>query len=309
MASQQNETEPQEMIPAAQKTRTLAHMNKSHRPDMRHILIHYGSVPAAPMLWLAEARARVNAESTLDKAQVEADGFGGVGGVGGVGGAEGVEGVGGVGSAEGEEDAAGGGEDLDPVMVDIDLEGITLRLPGCGDERVYVVRFEPRLAGWGERRERLVGMTRAAREALGAVAEGDGEGEKGVVVREYMPPRVGSDMVIFLAVLFYYFTFGLVRAGCFVPGGLPAWAVEMVRFPGGVDGFKWLVNTIFVPVLAIHVFETWLLERTKLQKFGVPRGSRVWWLWVGSVFIEGARAFTRFNIVVARLKAEGKKQR
>lgn len=190
-------------------------------------------------------------------------------------------------------------------MVDIDLEGIALRLPGCGDgERVYRVRIEPRLGAWGERRERLVGMTRAAEEALGVVAEGEG-----VVVREYMPPRVPYDLAVFVAVLFYYFTFGLVRAGGFAPGGLPALVVETVRFPGGVGGLTWLVDAIFVPVLAIHLVETWLLERTRLQKFGVRRGSRVWCLWVGSVFIEGAMAFKRFDIVVERLKAEGKKGR
>jgi hypothetical protein len=269
-------------------------MNDSHRSDLRHILIPYGSEPPAPLLWLAEARARVNKESVLDKT------VGGVEGVGAVGGVTGV--VGGV--VEGDGEGEGGGRDDDPVMVDIDLEGITLRLPGCGDEeRVYVVRFEPRLGAWGERRERLVGMTRVAKEALGVAAT------EGVVVREYMPPRVPYDLAVFVAVLFYYFTFGLVRAGGFAPGGLSALVVETVRFPGGVAGLKWLVNAIFVPVLAIHLVETWLLERTRLQKFGVRRGSRVWWLWVGSVFIEGAMAFKRFDIVVERLKAEGKKGR
>jgi hypothetical protein len=267
-------------------------MNDSHRPDLRYILIHYGSEPPAPPLWLAEARARVNAESVLDKT-VE-------GAAGGVDGPRGLAGDG---------DGEGGGRDDDPVLVDIDLEGIALRLPGCGDEeRVYVVRFEPRLGAWGERRERLVGMTRAAKEALGVVTRGNGEGE-GVVVQEYMPPRVPYDLAVFLAVLFYYFTFGLVRAGAFAPGGLPALVVETVRFPGGVGGLKWLVDAIFVPVLAIHLVETWLLEKTRLQKFGVRRGSRVWYLWVGSVFIEGAMAFKRFDIVVERLKAEGKKGR
>jgi fumarate reductase subunit C len=70
-----------------------------------------------------------------------------------------------------------------------------------------------------------------------------------------------------------------------------------------------LVRTIFVPVLGIHVAETWWLERSRLKRFGVRRGSKVWWLWVVSVFIEGAMAFKRFDIVVERLKGEGKKGR
>jgi predicted CDP-diglyceride synthetase/phosphatidate cytidylyltransferase len=76
-----------------------------------------------------------------------------------------------------------------------------------------------------------------------------------------------------------------------------------------VEQFTWLVEAIFVPVVVLHVFETWLLERTKLQKFGVRRGSAVWWKWVVSVFIEGAMAFKRFDLVVAKLRAQGKKGR
>ncbi|KAK3899596.1 hypothetical protein C8A05DRAFT_17990 [Staphylotrichum tortipilum] len=198
----------------------------------------------------------------------------------------------------------------DPLLLDISLASLTLHLPRTNT--VHTVPLNPPLATWDERRARLVDMTRAARAALGVPDEATGEGAV-VVVAEYMPPRVPYDLAIFLAVLFYYFTFALVRLGLLDPSNgsaaavLAQTAVEASRFPGGVDGFVWLVNAIFVPVVGIHVFETWLLERTKLSKFGVRRGSKVWWMWVGSVFIEGAMAFKRFDIVVARLKAEGKK--
>ncbi len=196
--------------------------------------------------------------------------------------------------------------DADPLLLDITLTSLTLRLPRT--KTTHVVAFNPPLANWDERRARLVEMTHAARAALGV----DGVEGK-VVVAEYMPPRVPYDLGVFLAVLFYYFTFALVRLGLFDPlnegaaAVLVQKAVEMSRFPGGVDGFVWLVNTIFLPVLGIHLFETWLLERRKLSKFGVRRGSKVWWMWIGSVFIEGAMAFKRFDIVVERLQTEGRK--
>ncbi|KAH6851158.1 hypothetical protein B0I37DRAFT_129649 [Chaetomium sp. MPI-CAGE-AT-0009] len=192
-----------------------------------------------------------------------------------------------------------------PLMTDIDLASITLQLPGRPGV-LHRVLFEPPLGGWGERRGRLVEMTRVAREALGVGAAAD-DGEKTVVVDEYMAPRVPYDLAIFVAVLVYYVCFGLVWMGCVTPGSIPARAVEAVRFPGGVDGFTWLVEAIFVPVVVLHAFETWLLERTKLQKYGVRRGSAVWWMWVVSVFIEGFMAFKRFDVVVERLKGKGKK--
>lgn len=237
---------------------------------MRHILAHYGAVPPAPSSYTAATKAN------LDLAEAD---------------------------------------DTNPLMLDMSLTSLTLRLPAT--DTLHAVALDPPLASWEERRARLVEMTRVAREALGVVVEENGaDGGKGnvtaaavVVVNEYMPPRVPYDLTIFLAVLFYYSTWVLVQAGGLGAGGVAARVVEGVRFPGGVAGFAWLVRTIFVPVLGIHVFETWLLERTRLRKFGVRRGSRVWWLWVGSVFVEGAMAFKRFDIVVERLKAEGKKKR
>ncbi|KAL2130647.1 hypothetical protein VTI74DRAFT_6128 [Chaetomium olivicolor] len=199
----------------------------------------------------------------------------------------------------------------DPLMTDVSLSSITLRLPAT--DSTHVVAFVPPLASWDDRRTRLVEMARNARAALGISDDGDeegnrkGKGKGKVVVNEYMPPRVPYDITIFLAVLFYYFTFALLQMGCFAPGTLPATVVEMVRFPYGLEGFRWLVKTIFVPVLGIHLAETWWLERSRLRKFGVRRGSAVWWLWVGSVFIEGAMAFKRFDIVVMRLREEGRK--
>lgn len=263
---------PEEEIPPAQKARTIAHMNNDHRADMGYILAHYGAVPPVPSSYPQHARTTIPA---------------------------------GAADSSGAED--------DPVMLDIDLASITLRLPRSGT--THSVLFSPPLAGWADRRARLVEMTRVAKEALGVVSTSDdhGEGGKGaaavVVVNEYMPPRVPYDAFVFGAVLFYYFTFVLVRLGYFAPGTLPSRVVEWARFPGGVEGYRWLVDAIFVPVLAIHVTETWWLERTRLRVFGVRRGSAVWWLWVGSVFVEGFMAFKRFDLVVERLRREGKKGR
>jgi hypothetical protein len=253
-----------EPTPPAQKARTLAHMNNDHRVDMRHILLHYPAVPPVPPSFSAKFNPKVNPAAIKTAGQAN--------------------------------------DDDDPIMLDITLTSITLRLPRS--DTVHSVAFNPPLAEWGERRARLVEMTKSARAALG-IADGD----EGVVVNEYMPPRVPYDLAIFLAVPIYYFCFWLVWMGWVGEGTVVGGVVEGVRFPGGVGGFTWLVRTIFWPVLGIHVAETWWLERSRLRRFGVRRGSGVWWLWVVSVFIEGAMAIKRFDIVVERLRREGKKER
>ncbi|KAK4133135.1 hypothetical protein BT67DRAFT_479253 [Trichocladium antarcticum] len=197
----------------------------------------------------------------------------------------------------------------DPLMLDVDLSAIVLRLPGpdtttTTTTTTITIPFTPPLQTWDARRARLVEMTRAARDALGVPDVAAPAKPVVVVVDEYMPPRWPYDAAVFLAVLGYHAAFVVLRLGGFAAGGLAARAVEGVGFPGGVGGFRWLVETIFVPVLGIHVAETWWLERTRLREFGVARGSRVWWLWVGSVFVEGAMAFKRFDLVVERLRAE-----
>ncbi|KAL2024114.1 hypothetical protein VTK56DRAFT_9894 [Thermocarpiscus australiensis] len=213
-------------------------------------------------------------------------------------------------------------------MADIDLSAITLRLPshtgGTTTTTTPLARvaFDPPLRHWDERRARLVDMTRVARQALGVpdpdpdpdldLDSSSQSGETVVTVDEYMPPRPG-DWLILLSVVFYFALFALFRTGWFAQHGSGAAAaaramVEMCRFPYGVEGLRWVTEVIFVPVVGIHAAEAWWLERTRLRKFGVMRGSRVWWFWMVSVFVEGMMAFKRFDIVVERLRAEkGKK--
>ncbi|KXX82300.1 hypothetical protein MMYC01_201973 [Madurella mycetomatis] len=186
----------------------------------------------------------------------------------------------------------------DPIMTDIDLSSFTVRLPASASPSAsYAVPFDPPLASWDERRARLVEMTRAARDALP------------VVVDEYMAPRVPYDATIFGLVLQYFALVGLLRAGLLGPGTALGGLVDASPFPGGRAGLVWLVDAILLPVLAIHVAETWWLERSRLSKFGVRRWGKVWWLWMGSVFIEGAMAFKRFDIVVERLGREREEEK
>jgi len=84
--------------------------------------------------------------------------------------------------------------------------------------------------------------------------------------------------------------------------------LDMIRFPFGPVGFKWLVKTIAIPVLGIHVGEMWLLDRSRLAPRGIARGSPNWCMWVGSNFLEGFWAFIRFDRIVEEKKREAFKE-
>lgn len=183
-----------------------------------------------------------------------------------------------------------------PQLVGMTLAAMTVQTAATGSTP-HVVAIEPPLAHLGEARGRLVEMAAEARRRLG-LSE--------IRVDRFARPA-GFDCVVFFGVAFYFFAFatrGLVRPGT------GAWALLDAVFPyRGAAGYLWLVGAIFVPVLAIHVTECWWMATSRLAKHQVPVGSRVWWLWVGSVFFEGFTAFQRFDGLVAaeRKRREGLK--
>ena len=180
-----------------------------------------------------------------------------------------------------------------PQLVDMTLASMTVR---SASGTTHTVAIEPPLATLGDARGRLVDMAQTARRRLGL---------SDIRVDRFARPA-GFDCVVFFGVAFYFFAFA--TRGLVCPGSA-AWALLDAVFPYGAAGYLWLVRAIFVPVLAIHVTESWWMATSRLAKHQVPAGGRVWWLWVGSVFFEGYTAFQRFDGLVAaeRKRREGLK--
>lgn len=192
-------------------------------------------------------------------------------------------------------------------MLDLDLTTMTIR----SASGVHTVPVTPPMDNWDDRRARLVAMTADARKALG-LDDGDGHAAAAAApaaeqassgpgsqpaAPRYVPPR-GTDFISLAGVSFYFLCAGLVYGGLVTPGS-PAWrAVEAARFPQGPVAFCWLVEVLFLPVLAIHVVEAWWMDHSRLSPAGVARGSRVWLLWVGNAFLEGVSAYRRWDRVV-----------
>ena len=80
-------------------------------------------------------------------------------------------------------------------------------------------------------------------------------------------------------------------------------------FPGGGEWFVWTAKTIALPVVGIHMTEATLLDRTRLQKYGVERGGALWWKWMASALIEGFGCFQRIDTAVRRMEREAEKEK
>jgi hypothetical protein len=174
-----------------------------------------------------------------------------------------------------------------PTLSDMSLDRMIITSHG----RDFTVPFSPPLATLDEARERLIAMDVEARGALGI---------SDVVIDEWVAPT-GVAALTLGSILFYY--------GCYftlpwTTPGSPAFRALDPAFPGGASTFRWIVKTIFWPVIVIHVTEAVIFAKTRMHKYSVPKWSRVWWLWVINCFIVGYPTFQGIDHLAARKKAE-----
>lgn len=151
------------------------------------------------------------------------------------------------------------------------------------------------MTSWAEARPRVVEMDRISREALGI---------SDIQITEYEPPTsflhvLIAGLCLYTAVIFS--TMSYITPGTFFYDSI------LPYFPGGPEFFLWLAKTIAVPVMVIHVAEASLLDMSRLRKYGVERGSGLWFMWMGSCFIEGYGCFQRIDKTVKRKKREAEK--
>ncbi|KAI1454099.1 hypothetical protein F4805DRAFT_333142 [Annulohypoxylon moriforme] len=154
----------------------------------------------------------------------------------------------------------------------------------------HSVAITPPLKTANDARVVLVDMAMEAMQKLGLSP---------IRIKSFRPPS-GLGLITFAGVVSYFVcaaTYSLVQPGTM------AWDALDEYWPGGAEGYKWLVRAIFVPVMVIHVAEATWMARGRLRKHGV-RDSKVWLLWVLGTFLEGLPAMRRFDRLVDE---EGKK--
>lgn len=161
-------------------------------------------------------------------------------------------------------------------MDDISLDRITL---SAGGRKLYVP-LDPPMKSYSEARERVVKMDQECIAALG---------RDSITIKEYRAPK-GFHAVIFATCFSTYIL--LSRQANMLPGSfLYEW---IFRFVPQFAAFIFKIRLIVLyPMLAIHLFETFLMSR-KLERHSVPLFSKLWWSWCLSAFVEGVGSFQRY---------------
>lgn len=105
--------------------------------------------------------------------------------------------------------------------------------------------------------------------------------------------------IIMVACALTYIAF--CRRGNFEPGSL-LWGA-LLRYVPRFGEFCWRVQPlVFYPMVVLHAGEAGYMVLSRLERHSVRWGSGVWWMWVGSAFLEGWGSFVRFDEGVRKYK-------
>lgn len=179
-----------------------------------------------------------------------------------------------------------------PTLVDISLSSLSL---SSRDGKIHSIALDPPMTSFADARARTVELDQTARAALDISP---------YTVTTYVPPSSPVHVTVFglcalTAVVF-------ATRSYIVPGTL-VYDQILHYFPGGPEMFLWLVKKVQPTTLAIHFIEIFLLDRTRLRKYGVRRGSGVWFAWMSSCLIEGYGCFQRVDALVGKQKRAAEK--
>lgn len=179
-------------------------------------------------------------------------------------------------------------------LEDIGFNSMTIRTK---DGKTHEIAIEPPMASWSDARPRVVEMDRITRDALDISP---------IRITSYIPPTSFYHLTVFGLCLFAFVIFGLASVDKIVPG---TWFYDTVLpyFPGGPAFFVGLAKTIGAPVVGIHALEAFYLDKSRLRKYGVEKGTKLWWAWIASCSIEGAGCFHRIDAEVKKKLLEAEK--
>ncbi|KAM7204775.1 Protein of unknown function (DUF2470) domain containing protein [Rhypophila sp. PSN 637] len=206
---------------------------------------------------------------------------------------------------------------IEPTLIDIDLSSMMI----CTEDGyTHIVRIDPPMASWNDRRQRLVEMTMEARKALGIETppDSDSEPDSPIIIAEYRSPSV-LDFLVGFAVAAYFASYAVIRLGLLTPATeiYQKWEPYSTMMyntidkfhPGGMEYFSWIVQAIFYYVLFIHIAEVFIMDRIRLSRYGVKRFTPVWFKWMTTTFFEGYMAFMRIDGLVEELEGEKKEKK
>ncbi|KAF7882527.1 uncharacterized protein EAF02_005890 [Botrytis sinoallii] len=176
-----------------------------------------------------------------------------------------------------------------PNLLDITLSSLQI---SSKSGKTHTIPLDPPMTSYADARPRFVAMDSECRDALNISP---------YTITRYEPPKTFLHRLIFGLCLITMVVF--VTKSHIVPGTL-FYDNVLPWFPGGPETFLWISNKIAMPTFAIHVMEVIWMDRSRLMKYNIERGSSMWWKWMTSCLIEGLGSFARIDAMIKQQKKE-----
>lgn len=124
-------------------------------------------------------------------------------------------------------------------------------------------------------------------------------------ITRYAGPRTVIEVVVFVLVGLTMISFSW--RGNFQQGSI-FYQTLGLGYVHGFAGFCYVIQPWLLGGMSgIHAGEVVWMARTRLRRHRVESGSRLWWMWMGTCFMEGYSSFRRFDRLVREIERKEKR--
>ncbi len=173
-------------------------------------------------------------------------------------------------------------------LADITFDSLTIL---ASNGKPHTIPLEPPMTSWSEARPRVVAMDAEAVAGLN---------RSNITVKKFRGPK-GVMGVVFVAAAVTFVVFS--KRSNFEPGAL-VYDTVMRHVPNFNKFCHTIQPLVLYPMIALHSWEAYNMDQTRLEKHSIPRFSKLWWKWIFMTFIGGIGLFKSFDSIVEEEEAK-----
>lgn len=173
-------------------------------------------------------------------------------------------------------------------LADITFDSLTIL---ASNGKPHTIPIKPPMTSWSEARPRVVAMDAEAVAGLN---------RSNIKVKKFRGPK-GVMGVVFVAAAVTFVVFS--KRSNFEPGAL-VYDTVMRHVPNFNKFCHTIQPLVLYPMIALHSWEAYNMDQTRLEKHSIPRFSKLWWKWIFMTFIGGIGLFKSFDSIVEEEEAK-----
>ncbi len=173
-------------------------------------------------------------------------------------------------------------------LADITFDSLTIL---ASNGKPHTIPIKPPMTSWSEARPRVVAMDAEAVAGLN---------RSNITVKKFRGPK-GVMGVVFVAAAVTFVVFS--KRSNLEPGAL-VYDTVMRHVPNFNKFCHTIQPLVLYPMIALHSWEAYNMDQTRLEKHSIPRFSKLWWKWIFMTFIGGIGLFKSFDSIVEEEEAK-----